>query len=374
MSMSHGIRALWCTVALYSLLSPLIAARAAEPIVLGLSLGVAGSATDDGSAWSIQAVTEAFVDQVNGKGGVLGRPLKLVILRNGEDPRRAGEQARALVRDHGATALLSCVGDAVCQAMAEVAGELKVPLVGPMAGSRALARGNNPYVFRLRPGYERESAVLAKQLGASGISRIALISDLPEGERTAAFREGLRKEGLKVTMLPITGTTRSDFEALLKRLGDGGDAAAIFDLKLPVLSRLLEERLDARPEWPATLVPVNSASRSVMMGAFRHRMIGYASTVPDPENPALAVANELQRLAQSSGSVVVTPASFEAYLNAKLLIEAIARARRAEPAAIAGALEAMRDMNLGGFFVSFAHGRSSGSNLVVVQIRPRSGK
>ena len=59
--------------------------RAAQDIVLGLSVAMSGpmAAYDDNGA----KMTQVFVDDVNAKGGLLGRKLRVVIGRHQIGPR-----------------------------------------------------------------------------------------------------------------------------------------------------------------------------------------------------------------------------------------------------------------------------------------------
>jgi len=362
----------WCLVLLLACWIPSRDVRAAEPIVLGLTADILSIM----EGVPVKQATEATVDDVNERGGVLGRRLKVVVLNDGGDPARARANATALVREHGAVALLNCLGDETCEAVAEAAARANVPLIGPMAGARSLSReSGNPYVFRVRAGYDRMAEVMAKQLIAASVRKAAIISDAPTAERAAQFRKHLSAAGVATEVVPLTGKTKADREAMLRVLAAGNFHAALIDLRRDQMQALVDEGLDQRPEWPFTLLPISAASAAPMMGGFGQRLVGLVSVVPDPERLALPIAADMDRASRRGDrTAMATTDGFEAYINTKLVVEAIRRAGRADPAAIKATLEKMSNVDLGGFFVSFDKGRASGSNLVEVMLRARSSR
>jgi branched-chain amino acid transport system substrate-binding protein len=79
-----------------------------EPIVIGASLPLTGPLQAFGT--SLQTGYEAAIDEVNAAGGLdvggTAREVQLVVQDNASDGDKAGEQARSLVLDSGAIALL----------------------------------------------------------------------------------------------------------------------------------------------------------------------------------------------------------------------------------------------------------------------------
>ena len=63
------------------------AAPAAEPVKIGIALSMTGNLAD--SAEHYRKAIELWRDQVNARGGLLGRPVELVIYDERSDPATA---------------------------------------------------------------------------------------------------------------------------------------------------------------------------------------------------------------------------------------------------------------------------------------------
>jgi ABC-type branched-subunit amino acid transport system substrate-binding protein len=345
---------------------------AAEPIVVVQVLDITAD-ENQRAALQLHYGVEVATAQLNAQGGVLGRPLRVLTLPHGGDPARAAAAVRRTVREQRAVAVLHCIGEAVCRAVAEAADEMQVPLIAPIAGGRYFARGMAPQVFRVRAGYERQAEALAQQFRAvTVVQRVALVSDATEGERTLAFRDGLRKEGLEVAVLPLAPGNRADFEALMKTLATGHYQAAALDVRPDTVEHMARQKMDRRPEWPAMLAGVSDVAVSSLLGFFPQRVFAYNTVVPDPERTVIPAVADLQRAADRYSRVeAATTSGLEGLLDLRLLTEGLRRAGKADPAALRNALDGMGQVDLGGFFVSFAPGRPSGSAFVEVRLRPR---
>src|SRR6266498_3087324 len=64
------------SVTLFALLAVAVPARAADPIKVGFSMALTGAVAPNGK--QILAAFEIWRDDVNAKGGLLGRPVELV--------------------------------------------------------------------------------------------------------------------------------------------------------------------------------------------------------------------------------------------------------------------------------------------------------
>src|SRR5258708_1374489 len=83
--MLQGIRKLtWCLVALSALIATALPARAADPIKVGFSMALTGGVAPNGK--QILAAFEIWRDDVNARGGLLGRPLELVYYDDQSSP------------------------------------------------------------------------------------------------------------------------------------------------------------------------------------------------------------------------------------------------------------------------------------------------
>ena len=140
-----------------TLLTAVVAALAAppssaqpSPVKVGLAAAVSG-----GSAASGEAIRRGLViaiDEINGRGGVLGgRKLELVVRDDEGNPQKGVTIARELVEREKVAAVFGGLHTTVALAQVPVWHELKTPYVGTWAAGTNITRnGQSPnFVFRV---------------------------------------------------------------------------------------------------------------------------------------------------------------------------------------------------------------------------------
>lgn len=110
-----------------------LAAQPAAPIVIGGLFAQTGTAAAIGKP--AKHVAELAVEQINHMGGVLGRPMRLVVCDTASTPAVAVRQARRLIEEEHVSALIGPVSLESGQAVRKFAEEKHVPLLLPMAES-----------------------------------------------------------------------------------------------------------------------------------------------------------------------------------------------------------------------------------------------
>src|SRR5205814_1018210 len=80
------------------LATPVVHSQPPSPIVIGQTTALSGGAS--ASAREMTVGASIYFDAVNLKGGVKGRPLKLITLDDGYDPTRAAANAATLIEEH----------------------------------------------------------------------------------------------------------------------------------------------------------------------------------------------------------------------------------------------------------------------------------
>ncbi|HSV48152.1 MAG TPA: ABC transporter substrate-binding protein [Ramlibacter sp.] len=353
-------------------LTPLAAAPR-DAIVIGQTLAI--GAGSDGTAARIIDGTKACIGAVNARGGVNGRLIELVTLDGGRDPAAHAKNVRVLAAEHGAIAVLSCAGDAICAAVAPVARELQLPLVGPMSSMRELQRSRSRHFFPLRASNEKQAEALSRQLLAMGVSRAVLLTDhAGTSERTEALKPLLDANRISHTLVRINLASPASFEAAVKAMGAVQYHAVVVDLQPETIDKMSETGLTERPEWPRMLASFATLGMVGLSGAFPGRVIGFANVVPHPES-AVPVTQELHRNAEKySTGYAVNFEGMEAYVNARVCLEGIRRITgKPDAARLTEALDRLDRYDVGGFTVSFAGGRETGSDWVEVGVRSRAG-
>lgn len=137
---------------------------------------------------------ELALEEVNGVGGVLGRPLEFVFRDDQGDPGEAVKIAEELMTRDGAVMLTGTILSNVGLAIASVAAEKGYVYLAaePLADALVWESGND-YTFRLRASTYMQAAMLAERAAASGAKTYATIApNYAYGkDAVAAFKEVL---------------------------------------------------------------------------------------------------------------------------------------------------------------------------------------
>ncbi|MBB4038552.1 branched-chain amino acid transport system substrate-binding protein [Microvirga flocculans] len=127
------------------------------------------------------------LDEINAKGGVLGRKLEIVSRDDGATTGSATRVADELVNREGVSLLFGSFLSNVGVAMADFANQKKVVYVAaePLTDAITMAQGNR-YTFRIRPNNFMQVGMLVDQAKASGAKRWAIVAPNYEYGQSAA--------------------------------------------------------------------------------------------------------------------------------------------------------------------------------------------
>ena len=133
-----------------TLLAGAAGAQPKEPIKIGLAAAVSGGSAASGEA--IKRGIQIALDELNGKGGLLGgRRLELVIRDDEGNPAKGVTIARELVEREKVAVVFGGLHTTVALAQVPVWQELRTPYMGAWAAGTNITRnGGSPnYVFRV---------------------------------------------------------------------------------------------------------------------------------------------------------------------------------------------------------------------------------
>jgi branched-chain amino acid transport system substrate-binding protein len=124
-------------------------AGAADPIKVGLVAALSGPSAKSGEGIT-RGLTIA-IDEINARGGVLGRQIELVRRDDESNPAKGQTAARELIDKEGCVTLFGGIDSPVSLAIVPVVNAAKVPFMGVWAAATNITRnGANPnYVFRV---------------------------------------------------------------------------------------------------------------------------------------------------------------------------------------------------------------------------------
>lgn len=135
------------------------------------------------------------IEQINAKGGVLGKKLEVVSRDDQGKPGEAVKIAEELFSSEGVVMISGSLFSHIGLALTSYAGQKKHLYLAaePLADALVWAKGNR-YTFRLRPSTYMQAAMLAKKAAATGAKRWATIApNYAYGkDAVAAFKKNLK--------------------------------------------------------------------------------------------------------------------------------------------------------------------------------------
>src|SRR5260370_2535882 len=146
--------------------------------------------------------TEGLVfgaNEINKKGGILGRKIELLIEDDQSRPDISAALARKLI-DQGAVFILSMSLTPATQQQQTVTMEAKTPQMTPMnSGDTLTTQLPHPYFWQTGPLASIQIATLLSHAKARNLKRVALISDNSDlGQLLARFfRKGLEASNIQ---------------------------------------------------------------------------------------------------------------------------------------------------------------------------------
>jgi branched-chain amino acid transport system substrate-binding protein len=183
------------TLLLAALLAFPLAAEAQKPIKVGMPMPLSGPPALFGDPASKGA--QMFVEEINAKGGVLGRKLELLVRDSKADANEAVRVARELILKENVDFLVGTLTSAEGPAVSVVAKENKIVFIAPIPKTDQLTAADklHPYVFRVAATTTMEGRSAAEIVAKWPVTKVATVSfDYAYGQDvTKAFIEHLKK-------------------------------------------------------------------------------------------------------------------------------------------------------------------------------------
>ena len=183
------------TMLLTLVLAMPLAASAQKPIKVGFPMILSGPGALFGEPASKGA--QMFVDEINAKGGVLGRKLELLPRDTKGNADEAVRVSRELILKENVDFLVGTLTSAEGPAVSVVAKENKVVFIAPIPKTDQLTAPDklHPYVFRVAANTTMEGRSAAEIVAKWPVTKVATISpDYAYGQDvTKSFVEHLKK-------------------------------------------------------------------------------------------------------------------------------------------------------------------------------------
>lgn len=168
---------------------------------------------------ALEGIQLAF-DEENSSGGVLGRPLHLILRDTNSRPDEAARIVRDLIEKENAVAVIGEIASESSLQAAPVAAELGIPMISP-GSTHADVTKAGPGVFRICYADPFQGRVMSKFASSIGVVRAATLHEADDhysAALAASFEEDFRSRAGTISSNQTFAPGTTDFRPQLKAI------------------------------------------------------------------------------------------------------------------------------------------------------------
>jgi len=327
-----------------------------------------------GKAYSVQGGygREGYLlcqKHLSAQGGLLGRPVELIIYDDESDEKTAARLYEKLITEDKVDAILGPYGTAITEAVADIPDKHRKVMVAANAATSSIWEKGRKYLIMVLAPVD-SAAVGALDLAArNGLKKVAIINQdalLPKavGKTT---NDLAKSKNLDVVVFETYPTGTSDFSALLKKVRDAAPdllvaAAVRLDDHVAIIRQMKGMNLDTKmvSSLPYGLLPefYEQLGRDA---EFVYSATFWDESLPNPGNREFVAAyrEEFNRApaVQSANS----------YAGCQIFAEAVRQAGTIESEKLREALLSLKTKTILGDFAVDQRGFQTGQKAVTIQ-------
>ena len=318
---------------------------------------------------------EMAIDEVNRKGGINGRPIKLISLDDAYDPKKCAENVHNLIENEKCVALYGLASTPNVMAALPILAEKKVPLVGVYTGSPALRMKQHPYFFTTMASYRDEVVQMVRNLVTLQKPNIGLVfQNAPFGQlMKPVVEEVVKEQGANLVVQAPLEANGSDAVACAQSLAAAKPQAVLFMAFGPSMIPFVKA-VRAYVGVPIYAISVGNSPALLKAMGDDARGLAFTQLVPYPFRQTTPLTRDLGAALERAKVEPGYDYMF-GYLNMRILIEGIKRAGKVVTSAgIVKGMESMSRVDLGGYTVSYGPNKHHGSNFVEITIVGPGGR
>jgi branched-chain amino acid transport system substrate-binding protein len=257
-----------------------------------------------------RAGVEAAIREINARGGVKGRRIRLTIFDDGSNPSQGVVHMQRIVGDDKFVGVIGSGFSSVGLAVRPIVEQRQIPYIS-MASSAAQVTPARQYYYMTTATSRLFAYSMAIQLRKLGIRRIALMNDAggfgQEGARNV--KELARRFGFEIVQditFPLTGTT--SFTAELNRVKNSNAQALWLWNATSLAITITKEARQLRLSQRLVLTGGNASPQYLgpacpeANGALINTYLGPVAQFLPRSNPSRAIALRVNRLIRKQGS------------------------------------------------------------------------
>ena len=357
-----------------------MALPSAAQIVIGQVAAFSGPLAPTGT--HMRAGAQLYFDAINAEGGIHGARIRLLSKDDGYKSEETVRLAREMLKESQPLAFIGFVGTGNVEAILDqkILSEAGIPLVAVRTGTESLVRRNDPFLFMTRASYAEEIEKITDQYITTGYTRFAILyQDDAFGQGVLQSAEqAIKNAGGTLAAKGAYAKNTTEVGAAVKIIAAANPQAVILIANTAASAEFLKQSREAGNLAQYVALSTTDAAQIVQrIGAEKAEGLALTQVVPDPNSQTVPLIREIQNnFAKFKPRDVTLNHTFvEGYLGAMVLGEAL---RRTGPnptrKKLRDTLEALKNYDAGGVFISFSPKRHAGSRFVDITILNRTGK
>ncbi|RUM99330.1 amino acid ABC transporter substrate-binding protein [Pseudaminobacter arsenicus] len=361
-------------------LSMLISNAFADTIKIGVNQPLTGPVAASGNYVTNGARIAA--DQINEKGGVLGKQIELIIEDNKSNPTEAAAVAEKLIVRDEVSAIMGAWGSTMTLAVMPKLEEYGIPMVVETSSSGKITTSGNPWIFRTAPTSDMLADSFGPFVEKFGMKKAAFLAVNNDWghSNTDAYSNMLAKHGVPTVLKESMDANAVDLSAQLAKIKASDADVLLVTTEIEQLTLIFKQAFSLR--LPQKIIATTTSSTPDQ--AIEHAgsaadnayfTVLFAPWFPDmAPNPEVAkfFAEEWERRDFEFAGRIEGQRGYDAILS---IAAAVEKAGTAEPEAIRKALWEVEVKGVNSnikFLKQGPEGAESGqntANIFVVQVK-----
>ncbi len=350
---------------------------ATDSILFGQAAVLGGPAAALGQG--MKTGLNAAFEEINKKGGVHGRKLKLLSVDDGYEPEKSIVATKKLIEEDKVFALIGPVGTPTSAATQPIAAAAKVPFVGAFTGAGFLRNTKLENVVNVRASYDMETEAWVRHLTEDlKIKKIAIFyqDDAFGRAGLSGFKKAMEKRGLAIV---AEGTyernTVAVKTALLNIKREEPEAVVMVGAYKPCAEFIkLSRKVDFNPVF-VNISFVGASALAKELGPEGKGVI-VSQVVPFPWDASLKVVADYQAAIKAIDDKAEPEfVSLEGYLAGRLAIAALDKAGAGvSRESFLKAIKGTASFDFGGLTMTFGPDDNEGLDRVFMTVIQEDGK
>jgi ABC-type branched-subunit amino acid transport system substrate-binding protein len=345
-----------------------------DRIAIGQTVALTGPFGDLGT--ELFRGADACFRAINASGGIHGRKLELVTRDDEYKVAKAVANAKALIDSESIFCLFNSFGTPTNEALPPLLEKAGMPLFAPYSGALSLRASTLKGVVNIRASYPDEAEHLVRHLHTTGIRNIAVVyqNNSFGREILQGATESMEKRGLKASWTAAIEPDASNAVHVAKKAIEAKPEALLLAIAGKSTIDVIKTVNVAKSgiQLYALSVLATAANLRALEGYGRGVVV--TQVVPFPSS-TLPIARSYREAMRAAGNADLNHLSFEGFLDARVLVEALRQTgRNVTRQSFLAAIGAMKQLDLGGLSLWFGNGAASASRFVELTMIDSSGR